>query len=61
MNLEEILLSRGKMTCCLQKGLKKAERGWSEVFYCFFFKSELEHAVSSYTFNSVRASKESYP
>lgn len=28
------------------------------MFYCVFLKSELEHAVSSYTFNSVRASKE---
>lgn len=28
---------------------------------CVFLKSELEHAVSSYTFNSVRASKEGYP
>lgn len=61
MHLEEILLSRGEMTCCLQKGLKKAERGWSEVFYCVFLKSELEHAVSSYSFNSARASKEGYP
>ena len=26
-----------------------------------FFQSELEHAVSFYKFNSVRASKEGYP